>query len=389
MIAASRWIATVALGIAAALHLAGVMRLDLNQDVLIDGGQAGATEASLGDAFADLIEGTLEAVETEDVTEPVDAQETVEDVRPEDTTETVPPDETVSEADTTEETPSTQAETQVRQTPVETTPARPEPQPVVTTETTDDLTEQPDPQATIVAVPDAEPVPTPTLRATAPTVTTPETVDAVTATVTAAPQPETLAAVTPVAPTNPTPTEPQAQPDTLTADEPDQLDLTQSLRPKVRSRAFEERNKPDTPPPAPRRVTRAEPAPAAPLQRGNQAQTNQRAGQANGSADAPAAQRATGNQQSASVGNAAVSNYPGQVMKRIQRVRRPKVRTRGAATVAFRIASNGGLSAVSVARSSGSAELDRAAMQVIRQAAPFPTPPQGARRSFSIQIKGR
>ena len=59
------------------------------------------------------------------------------------------------------------------------------------------------------------------------------------------------------------------------------------------------------------------------------------------------------------------------------------------ATIAFAIASNGGLASVSVARGSGSAALDRAAVSVIRKAAPFPRPPAGARRQYSIKIKGQ
>ncbi|WP_156883657.1 energy transducer TonB family protein, partial [Salipiger mucosus] len=49
----------------------------------------------------------------------------------------------------------------------------------------------------------------------------------------------------------------------------------------------------------------------------------------------------------------------------------------------------GGLAGVSIARSSGSRRLDRDAMRVIQRAAPFPPPPSGARRSYSIQIVGQ
>ncbi|MCX7567415.1 TonB family protein [Sulfitobacter sp. F26169L] len=88
-------------------------------------------------------------------------------------------------------------------------------------------------------------------------------------------------------------------------------------------------------------------------------------------------------------GDAAASNYPGQVMRRISRLSRPRVNARGTAVIAFSISSGGGLSGVSVARSSGSAALDQAAVKLVRRAAPFPRPPAGARRQFSISIKGR
>ncbi|APX14148.1 hypothetical protein BWR18_19725 (plasmid) [Tateyamaria omphalii] len=288
------------------------MRLDLTEEVQMEGGQVGAVEASLGDGFADLAQGTLSGVEATEVTEPVPVEDMAEEIAPPEPVQPVAP--------------------------VEVTAARP-------------------PREADVPTSVMAPVPEPTLRVTPETTTTPEQA-------------------------------PATAPETLTAEEPDQMEVTQSLRPQVRSRAFEARNKPEDPPPAPRETTRtATRTPDAPSPRGNQAQTNAQAGQTDGAASAPA-QRATG-QGATQAGNAAISNYPGQIMRRIQRVRRPRVGAQGAATVAFRVASNGGLSAVSVARSSGSAELDRAAMQVIQRAAPFPAPPQGAQRSFSIQIQGR
>ncbi|WP_299706462.1 TonB family protein [uncultured Tateyamaria sp.] len=316
---------------AATLHVGGLMRLDLIKPVEMEGGQAGATEASLGNAFADLAQGTLTGVETTDVTEPVPVEQTVETVEPtEQTINPTPP----------AESPAAETGARIDQQDVDDTTLRVEPDQVT---------------ASASAI-DAAPVPQPTLRI-APSVS------------------ETPPALQPAAP-----------PDTLTAVDPDRLDVTQSLRPKVRTRAFEERNKPDDPPPAPRQM--ASRTPDAPAPRGNQARTNTRAGAAEGTAARPAP-RATGNVGAAQEGNAAASNYPGQIMRKLQRARRPRIGNRGVATVSFRIASNGGLSAVSVARSSGSRDLDNAALQVIRGAAPFPVPPPGAQRSFSIQIKGR
>ncbi len=92
---------------------------------------------------------------------------------------------------------------------------------------------------------------------------------------------------------------------------------------------------------------------------------------------------------SAQAGNAAASSYPGEVMRAISRQRRPSVNSRGSATISFQIASNGGLAGLGVARSSGSQALDAAAVELVRRAAPFPPPPAGARRSFTIGIQGR
>ena len=86
-------------------------------------------------------------------------------------------------------------------------------------------------------------------------------------------------------------------------------------------------------------------------------------------------------------GNAAVSNYPGQVMRKIQRAKR-RAAVKGVAVVRFSIGENGALTSLSIARSSGSAKLDAVALAQLRRAAPFPPPPAGARRSFTVRIKG-
>ncbi|QXT38948.1 energy transducer TonB family protein [Gymnodinialimonas ceratoperidinii] len=147
------------------------------------------------------------------------------------------------------------------------------------------------------------------------------------------------------------------------------------------------------PPPAPQRpqVARPRPQPQPPAATGNGASNTTR-GSATGTeagtatATAPAPQQPT-----AQPGNAAaVANYPGQVMRRISRQGRPRLRHTGPdAVVAFRIASNGGLAGASIARSSGNAELDRAALSIVRRAAPFPPPPGGAQTSFSVAFGGR
>ena len=127
--------------------------------------------------------------------------------------------------------------------------------------------------------------------------------------------------------------------------------------------------------------------PAAAPKPGN-AERDARAGEATGKPDAAARQSGTGGRQQAS-GNAAASNYAGLVMRKLSRVGKPRVNARGAAMIAFTISANGGLASVSLARSSGSSALDQAALRLVKGAGPFPKPPQGAGRHFSIQIKGR
>ena len=150
-----------------------------------------------------------------------------------------------------------------------------------------------------------------------------------------------------------------------------------SVRPAQRSAAFEARHKPPEP---------AEPQTTRETRRGN-ADRNTRTGSVDGTETAMAA--SSGSRIAVQRGNAAASNYPGLVMRKLSRVPRPDVSVRGQTIVAFSIASNGGLLGVSVARSSGSAAIDGAATRVVQKAAPFPAPPSGARRSFTVTIKGR
>jgi protein TonB len=85
----------------------------------------------------------------------------------------------------------------------------------------------------------------------------------------------------------------------------------------------------------------------------------------------------------------AAAGYDNAVMRKISRTRRENTRSRGVAVVSFRVGSRGELAAVSIAQSSDDAGLDSVAVNHIRRAAPFPTPPAGARTSFSIRFQGR
>ena len=112
------------------------------------------------------------------------------------------------------------------------------------------------------------------------------------------------------------------------------------------------------------------------------------AGQATGQAEGRKVTAGSGG-ATAEAGNAALSNYPGQVMRKLSRAPRPRVGVRGAATVAFTVAANGRIETIGLAASSGSAKLDEAALRLVRRAGPFPKPPAGAMRRFTVQIEGR
>lgn len=307
MLTSSRPVKMIALASACAVHGAvlwsyfGALEIDME-------GAAGAVEASVGNSFADMAQGSIAAEEVEEVTE------------------TVTPEE-VTEADP------------------------PEPAEVVTPE----VAVTPRPQAV-----------TPEMQAT-------DVPDTPLPSVTPVP---TLAATPP----DPTPDTPQREV-TEVIEAEDERVVTKSLRPKPRSKAFETRVAPT------KKVAKAEPKKAK-QPRGN-AQQDAATGSNSGKSPQKQQVASVGSSRKQEVGNAAASNYPGKVMKKISRVRKPRVGTKGTSVVAFTISSGGGLSAISLARSSGSPKLDQAALRVVRKAAPFPPPPSGARRSFSIKIKGR
>lgn len=88
-------------------------------------------------------------------------------------------------------------------------------------------------------------------------------------------------------------------------------------------------------------------------------------------------------------GNANASNYPGKVYSKIRRTRQQRAGGAGVARVRFSISSSGRLSSIRLAASSGSAAIDKVALDHVRRSAPFPPPPAGAQRSFVIPIEVR
>ncbi|GGE27489.1 TonB family protein [Primorskyibacter flagellatus] len=356
MIATSRPLKLVALAGAVALHAALAVALIRDEPVQVEGG--GTQAAQIGSSFADMAAGTLTAEEPEDVTEEV--------------TEPDRPTETVTEAEP--ETLTAEPEPEVL------TAAEPEPAP-------DELAQAepvtPDTAIPLPPVSEADATPeADTLAALAP-----ETPDGMLA-LRSAP-PETLSAdAEPAAPqrTEPEAARPVVPDDTIAAINPDSAVPQISKRPVLRDPAME------TPvqkaaPPKPVQKTAQKKAPDAAPKKGNSNQ-NARAGSAQGSARMADTRSGSGN-AGKQAGNAAASNYPGLVNRHLARIRKPSMNRRGVVRMSFAIAPSGGLSGVSVARSSGSAQMDQAAATMIRRAAPFPKPPAGAQRSFTVNIEFR
>jgi protein TonB len=70
---------------------------------------------------------------------------------------------------------------------------------------------------------------------------------------------------------------------------------------------------------------------------------------------------------------------------------KPRTGERGSATVTFNIGANGALRGARIARSSGNAKIDQAALATVRKAGPFPAPPglKSGAASYSIRIDFR
>jgi len=331
MIAASRLIKTAALAGAIALHGALAWAVMDRTEVQIEG-SAGAQDTRLGTSFADMAAGTLEAQA---------AEETAETTPPEQAAplEPLQPEAIAPEAVT--ETPKAKPETAQQQTPA----------------TSAQMAEPLVPQTPLAA--DA----VPTIAALPPLETA----------TFAAPKPDT------------------PRPDTLTSEPPKETlsareepspAPARSLRPQQRSAAFEQERK-QVPPP--KKVQKPAEKKA---ERGNSNQ-NAAAGTVSGTTAAQATTSGSADGQAAAAGTAAASNYPGLVMRKISAVPRPRSTSKGTAVVSFSITGGGGLGGVRIASSSGNARLDQAALRMVQRAAPFPAPPPGARRSFSISVKGR
>lgn len=350
----------LALASSVGLHLAG-FAMKPSSGIQIEGG-APMQAAMLGNSFADMTEGSVDSVPRENVTEPVDEVEQIEPVAQ------VEPEQPVEKVDAaqpvTETTPAPAiAKPAVAETPQPKMATLAAPAAMAITESRSNpvvaLIEQPVPTAHRPAVrPPLTTTPPPVAKAVQPPVTPPVTppiqpVEKLAALV-PAPAHETLKAEAPVERL-------QAQPDTV--------------RPVARPQ------KPDKPQVAKPAKPKQAPAPAT-RKGGDQAAKK---GQADGNKSGKVA--TSSNQPavaSGAAGNAAVSNYPGLVMNKIRRVRKERAGAKGKATVGFKVSASGAVASVRILRSSGSAKIDRIALRHVQRASPFPAPPKGARRSFSV-----
>ncbi|WP_136636040.1 energy transducer TonB family protein [Pseudooceanicola onchidii] len=346
MIASSKPLKILALVAAGVMHTAVAVALIRDEPVLVEG-MAGGQEAQIGSSFADMAAGTMTPEPVEDTTEVVEPEEVeTAEIEPVDT-----PEPEFSEADPVE---ADLAEAETPDTAEQPTPTD---TPVV-----------PEQMAALVPeVPDGALAPVPDIAQ--PEVAEPEPLT-----------PEVLEAAKPEI----TETAPVTEPvETLQA-QTDVPVTEMSKRPVMRDPAMEtpiKRAEAPKPKPNPKPVAKKAP-------QGN-AQQNARAGSTTGSQTATAKAQGVAKGKATESGNAAVSNYPGQVQRKLARVRKPSMNRRGTAWVAFSINASGGLGGVSVSKSSGDARIDQAALKMVQRAAPFPRPPAGAQRRFSVPIQFR
>lgn len=161
-----------------------------------------------------------------------------------------------------------------------------------------------------------------------------------------------------------------------------QIERHEPLRPRVTEPAPEK----------PRRE-QARPEPTRKKQaagNGGQNRANARKGTAAGRTEGLQAEAGDRSGNSRSEGNAAASNYPGKVVSKLRRALRypaeaKRQKIRGEVHVAFTVGAGGGVSGLRVVRSSGSPVLDRAAMETVQRAAPFPPIP-GGRASWPFTV---
>lgn len=94
---------------------------------------------------------------------------------------------------------------------------------------------------------------------------------------------------------------------------------------------------------------------------------------------------------SKSAGNANITNYKGKVRRKIARKFNPRTRpAKRDAVVSFSISKNGSAQSIRLARSSGNAKLDRAALSAVKSASPFPSLPSGkSKLAFHVPLNAR
>lgn len=202
--------------------------------------------------------------------------------------------------------------------------------------------------------------------------------------------PTTTASVEP----DPPPPEPQAQPEP-----PPAVTAAPDPEPKPDVAASVPEPRP-LPPPKPV-VPRRDDKPAKPVQAQTEKESPvKKRGEHNTriaarTADTPANERTSPAASGRGVGRSdADSNYPGQVFAHLARYKQLpanalKTGEQAKPTVAFGLDGGGRVTSVRLARGSGNSSIDQAVQAMVRRASPFPAPPSGHAKNFSITVTFR
>ena len=92
-------------------------------------------------------------------------------------------------------------------------------------------------------------------------------------------------------------------------------------------------------------------------------------------------------QSAASAQEDEITAFYQEVMVALSNQPRPAFPVESEALIAFTVADDGTLETAEVVQSSGSAPIDAAALLIVENAAPFPAPPEGAKRRLSVTIQ--
>ncbi|WP_185983364.1 energy transducer TonB [Aureimonas mangrovi] len=213
-----------------------------------------------------------------------------------------------------------------------------------------------------------------------------------------APEPEPEPVVEPLPEPEPEPVvEPEPEPELVEPEpEPEEPEPEVAELPEPQPEAEAVLNVPmptARPNPPPRRV-REEPRREEPRRQARREEPQRAEPQRRQQRQAPPPSAASQGQSQRQASQGARSNsvsparWQSQVQARLNRAKRtPRGAGRGTVSVSFTISASGSAGGVRIARSSGNATLDQAAVQLVQRASPFPAPPSGGSVSLTVPIR--
>lgn len=358
MIRRSAFVAALAILLSLGIHALGLSISAPNLTARTGEKQQPDT-VELGTTFEDFAEAEPEPVQPE----PAEVPEPPDETPPEPSPTEIPTSDVLVASQDPQQTPSpdTGASTVI-------SPQTPDPEAIQSVDQTDDEAQTP----TDIA----EPTPVEPIASEAPEASIPPA-EAATLEETPSPAPDQLAAL-------PAPSAPLLAPEESEVLEPDNLDtelstedsdlaVTASIRPQPADRTAEETE-----------ATEGETDDFEIFRNPRQTIVSPLAQYQQDGTDAFSSRDRASRSGGRGPGNSDTTNYAGEVLVHLNRAPIVYVASKGFAQVFFEINPDGSLAWVDVVDSSGSREVDRAAKEQVRTAAPFPRPPGGVSRKLSF-----